>query len=96
MSFADQKSHVVDEKYLNLSWNGDKGTFRCYLCGHRFKIGDIFRWILCLKFGNFIVCEKCDGSDVIDRWEALKEEAKDEKFWWFWRQARIQGEQGSY
>ena len=93
MTFADQKPHAVDEKYLNLPWNGNKRNFKCYLCGYKFKIGDIFRWIFCPKLGNFITCEKCDGSDVIDRWEALHKEAKSGKFWWFQEQAKAQGEQ---
>lgn len=85
MSFIDQKPRVVTEKEYPGHWSGykDGRRFRCYMCGHRFKIGDTFRWVMGTKRGvvNLIVCDKCDSPDILDRWiERLKE--AEEKFWW--------------
>lgn len=64
-----------------------RNSCRCYLCGHAFKVGEI----MSLANGNstpdkrslhnFLVCEACDGEDVLDRWiEHCKEGVK--KYWW--------------
>jgi hypothetical protein len=86
MSFTDQKPRVVTEKDLKASWGGyaDGMRFRCYLCGHKFTIGDIWRWIYAGKNGytNFMVCESCDHENVIDDWIKANEELK-QKYWWF-------------
>ena len=85
MSFTDQKPRVVTEKELKAPWGGyrDGRKFRCYLCGHRFKLGDTFRWVLSRKYMNLMTCGKCDGDDVLERWHKHVEEAK-EKYWWLW------------
>jgi hypothetical protein len=85
MSFTDQKPRIVTEKEYHGKWGGytDGRRFRCYMCGHRFQIGDIFRWVCPKNSGviNFMVCEKCDGPDIVDRWiERVKE--LETKFWW--------------
>ena len=85
MSFTDQKPRIATEKDINAPWGGRKNRFRCYLCGHKFKIGDIWRWVFA-NFGkynccNFLVCEKCDGEDVIDRFQKIKD-----KYSWIWRE----------
>lgn len=72
MSFTDQKQRIATEKECN-NWGGNTESakrFRCYLCGHKFIVGDKWRWIYSASKGlyNFIVCEKCDGPDVLDRW----------------------------
>ena len=85
MSFMDQKPRVVTEREYPGNWGGykDGRRFRCYMCGHYFKIGDIFRWVCPgnRSVGNLMVCENCDGPDIVDRWvERIKE--LDTKFWW--------------
>ena len=87
MSFTDQKPKTVTKKQYPGNWGGykDGRKFRCYMCGHYFKIGDIFRWVLEIKnVVNILVCADCDGPDIIDRWEKRLEEynALREKFWW--------------
>lgn len=88
MSFTDQKPRVATEKDCKAPWQGyNNGKyFRCYLCGHKFKVGDYWRWVfagpmkgLC----NFLVCEECDCDDVADKWEAQNKEFDSEKWWWF-------------
>lgn len=95
MSFTDQKSRKATENDLKARWNGKKPgeEFRCYLCGYKFKVGDIWRWVYGsnrkvtapngITWGvcNFIVCEDCDGDDVLDRWVQANEEAR-RRFWW--------------
>lgn len=86
MTFTDQQPRVATEDECAAKWGGRKGRFRCYLCGHKFKPGDIWRWVYASNKGvlNFMVCEECDGPDVINRWIAVQCEAKlmKQKFWW--------------
>lgn len=96
MNFTDQKPRVATEEDCKLPWGGPPAgkRFRCYLCGHKFKVGDVWRWVYALgaTFENSngkkhgvvspIVCESCDGEDVLDRWVAMNKEAL-EKYWWF-------------
>lgn len=85
MSYTDQKTRVVTEKEYPGKWGGytDGRRFRCYMCGHFFKIGDIFRWVMGTKRGipNLVVCDKCDCSDILDKWVKRLKEAET-KFWW--------------
>lgn len=87
MSFIDQKPHIATERDCKGSWLGGKNGkyFRCQLCGHKFVPGDIYRWIYCgdIKLTNIIVCEKCDGEDVKEKWLKTYRESKD-RFWWLW------------
>lgn len=82
MSFTDQKPRKATEEDLKAKWGGvpDGKLFRCYLCGHKFEIGDIWRWVHAKVFHNFLVCEKCDGEDVLDKWNKHIEELKT-KYW---------------
>jgi hypothetical protein len=83
MSFTDQKPRVVTEKELKARWGGysDGRMFRCYLCGHRFQLGDVWRWVYSpRKWHNFMVCEKCDGDDVLERWWKHMDDART-KYW---------------
>jgi len=69
MSFTDQKPFVVTEEQTKVHWGGG---FWCKLCGHRFKAGDTARWVYANSTpgagcGNFMVCDKCDGPDVLKR-----------------------------
>jgi len=87
--FTDQKPRIVSEEELEAPWGGDKPgeRFRCWLCGHKFELGEYWRWV----FGgnhepplaNFMVCMKCDDENVIDHFAAATEEAK-ERFWWLY------------
>ena len=83
MSFTDQKVRVATEKHVTAKWGGAPNgeRFRCYLCGHKFTVGDEWRWVFTKKYGNLMVCKKCDGSDVLDRWYAANEELET-RFWW--------------
>lgn len=84
MSFTDQKPRIATEKDCKAKWGGYKNgdRFRCYLCGHKFKPGDTWRWVYSQKYMNFLVCDSCDGDDVQERWIAANKELR-EKFWWF-------------
>lgn len=91
MSFLDGKPRVATEQDCQTRWHGmplGEG-FRCNLCGHRFKVGDIFRFVFTNDTpgagGNPLVCEKCDGPDVKERWAAMVAEAR-ERFWFFTRE----------
>jgi hypothetical protein len=87
MSFTDQKPRVVTEKDLSTRWGGGKPgkKFRCFLCGKKFEIGDIWRWVYAnhsnIGFGNFFVCADCDGPDVLERWEKNCAILKT-RYWW--------------
>lgn len=87
-SWTDQTPQVATEEDIHAPWNGGKDGkyFRCYLCGHRFAVGDIWRWAY-TSFGNLIVCNQCDGSDVVGKWKSMHEEAQ-ERFWWFTTRGR--------
>ena len=87
MSFTNRKPFTVTDKMCHQSWSGGKNGiyFRCGLCGHKFKAGDICRWVYMNStpeshFGNFLVCENCDGPDVKDRRIAWEQEART-RFW---------------
>lgn len=91
MSFTNQKPRVATEGEIEgfSKW----GKFACYLCGHKFQPGDIWRWVYSAgrtiiingkRWGlmNFKVCASCDGEDVLDRWAAANEEVH-RRFFWF-------------
>jgi hypothetical protein len=94
MSFTDQKQRIATERDCQARWSGNRPgeNFRCYLCGHKFIPGDLWRW----QYGsgrafehdgkrwgvcNFLVCDKCDGPDVLDTWVEMNRELK-QRFWW--------------
>jgi len=88
MSFTNQQPQIATEKDCQGNWGGGKkgSRFRCYLCGHRFIVGDTWRWIYAVKNHviNFLVCTSCDGEDVQEKW--LKHVEKGEReFWWMIR-----------
>lgn len=86
-NLLDGESKVATEEHCSLPWNGTPGgeRFRCYLCGHRFVVGDKWRFVLAngtgKGMGNFLVCEPCDGPDVLDRWDTHCEEGQMKFFW---------------
>lgn len=73
MSFTDQKPHTVTEKDTKAPWSGikDGKRFYCKLCGHQFVVGDTYRWVFAssIQRVNLLVCERCDGPDVLDKWK---------------------------
>jgi len=85
MPFTDGKPRKATKEHLRAPWRGrvDGTAFRCYLCGHRFKVGDVWRflWATHERAINCLVCEKCDGPDVLERWKAHFRDGH-ERFWW--------------
>ena len=93
--FTNQKRRVATEEECHAPWGGLKNGagFRCYLCGHRFRPGDGWRWVYTgsrnfqtpegKTFGviNFKTCDACDGPTVIDRWIARNIEFSSDRFW---------------
>lgn len=86
-AFTDQKPRIATEQDLKARWSCRKPGegFRCYLCGHRFQVGETWRFVFANStkgaFHNFLVCPSCDGPDVLERWVKHCQEAK-EKYWW--------------
>jgi len=87
-SFTDQKPRIATKGNIETLWGGRKDSFRCYMCGYRFQVGDYWRWVYTNNVegasGNPIVCNCCDGEDVVERWKKLVNEVG-EKYWWFVR-----------
>lgn len=96
MSFTDGKPKYATEEDLKAKWSGrkDNSHFRCYLCGHKFILGDYWRFVNSKSstfidifgktwgVGNALTCEKCDGPDILERWVKMHEEAYN-RFWFF-------------
>jgi hypothetical protein len=80
---------VATAEHLKLPWSGDKENFRCRICGHKFKVGDVFRQVFTNCSPNYpsnpIVCQSCDGPDVIERWNqhAAGWAEIEHKYWYF-------------
>jgi hypothetical protein len=80
----DQRPTLVTESLLRLPWRGiGARAFGCYLCGHNFEVGDVFRWQLMSGTINFMVCVErvdgepgCDGDDVCERFRELYERTR--------------------
>lgn len=92
--FTNGLRRVATEQECITKWSGDRPgvRFRCALCAHRFKVGDGWRWqysggshfdVDGKRWGvcNFMVCDACDGPDVIDRWVDRHREYYSDKFW---------------
>jgi hypothetical protein len=94
-TFTNQKRRVATEAECRQDWRcGKNGSrFRCDMCGHRFKPGDGWRWQYSsgTKFTdddgktwgchNPMVCDACDGPDILVRWAAHCAEFHSAKFW---------------
>lgn len=90
---ASEKPFVVSEGHVAVRWGGHPTSshqtrFRCFLCGHRFAVGDKVRLVrgslLGLAGDNPFVCSTCDGEDIIERCRAHQDEGK-RRFWWMGR-----------
>ena len=81
--WTSQEPQVANEHHLSLRWGGfgPGERFRCYLCGHRFMLGDYWRFVFGIDSRNFMTCRECDGPDVHQRFKALNEELR-MRFWW--------------
>ena len=87
MGFTDQKPRTATEEDVKSSWSGGKDGkyFRCKLCGHKFVVGDYWRFVF-HSHGNILVCEGCDKGDPTVKWTQMHEEwgqLGEGKFWWF-------------
>ncbi len=90
MSFTDGKPFTVTAEDVHRPWNGGVNGkyFRCYLCGHKFKIGDVARWQFTNDVpgvgGNPMVCQKCDGTkeEIVTKWKQMHAE-RHGRMWWF-------------
>ncbi len=84
-NFTNQQRRIATEADCKARWGaGAPGAhFRCYLCGHKFKVGDGWRWVYATNRGyiNFLTCDDCDGEDVLERWIQLNLEFRSDKFW---------------
>ncbi len=93
MSFTDQLPHQITQDDIDSSKrlvkHDPRQELRCYLCGIEFVLGDTRRWIYANGTkenpghgcGNFFVCVKCDGDDVLTKWQKAYEELL-QRFWW--------------
>ena len=82
---------TVDEGMVG-RYNRNDHHLRCYLCGHIFILGEQVSLVNNNGWkdrptGDFnpLVCDGCDGEDVLDRWVEHCKEAKrlmKGKFWW--------------
>lgn len=91
-TFTNGKRRVATAQDMQTKWGLDGKSFHCYLCGHWFREGDGWRWQYAggvrvkdedgKTWGvtNFMVCDECDGPDVIDRWKKLNEEFLSPRF----------------
>ena len=87
MGFTDGNPRVATESDIVGKWSGGKPgeCFRCYLCGYKFCVGDIWRFVYDndgngAGFGNFLVCSKCDCDNVRENWKQHINIAV-EKYW---------------
>lgn len=89
MSFTDQKPFTVIQEDMERNWCGRwLEVFRCYLCGHKFKLGDTVRWVFTnfisgLPPGNPFVCGDCNGDNVLEKMKSRHANAKSGKYWYY-------------
>lgn len=72
MSFTDQKPFDINAEQLASFNRRGRRKLHCVLCGHEFVEGETVRWVYANsadgpRCGNFFVCTKCDGEDVLKR-----------------------------
>lgn len=83
--FLDQQPHVATTEECLFPWSGGKDGkhFRCYLCGHRFVPGDTYRFLFNSQQSppHLLVCDKCDGGDVLARFREMRRIAE-KTYWW--------------
>ena len=92
MSFTDGKWRQVTEKDLKVRWSGSPAAlrFRCKMCGHKFVLGDQWRFVWAnvenspTRTGNFMVCWKCGGEKDDFRLRLEMSRIEKEGFYRFW------------
>lgn len=83
-NFLNGQSFVVDEADLQRKFGGG---FHCKICGQKFKVGDVVRWVFAngtkdQGTGNFFTCSPCDTPDVLHKAkESLRLAVKLAKQW---------------
>lgn len=92
--WTNQKPFIVKQSHVDASWNGRKDDFRCAWCGHRFRVGDVARWVFTNTGddakhvpGNLFICASCDvGSreEILQQLIDIGHEFRHPRFWW-WR-----------
>lgn len=84
--FMDGLPRFVDEATMQMRWGGSNpgARFRCYLCGHRFVVGEIFRWQYVEgAYSNFFVCRGCDSPKVVQKWKNHVDRLREVAWWLF-------------
>ena len=87
-SFTDGKPRIATDKDVHANWAGgaDGKYFRCAFCGHKFVVGDYWRFVYTNDMpqagGNPLVCKDCDGDDIRQKWAKMCEDFRT-KYWWF-------------
>jgi hypothetical protein len=74
MSFTDQKRFVITEEFFKTALRVNRNNIVCTLCNRDMIIGEGLRWVYANgikpegvhSFGNFFVCDTCDGEDVVE------------------------------
>lgn len=96
-NFTNMQPFVATEDDVKARWGCRAGLFRCAVCGHRFRVGDVVRWFYTNSAeihktvrGNPFVCgDGRHGSDddVTMALVAMAEEVKQLKnrCWWFFK-----------
>ena len=92
MSFTDGKPRVATEADCKGRWSGGLNGkhFRCGFCGHKFKVGDYWRFQFTNDLpragGNPLVCESCDEGPEKTRQKWVKKCKAfydSGEWWWF-------------
>jgi hypothetical protein len=72
--FTNGKHRITTQAEVDAKWGLDGNPHMCDMCGHLFQVGDGWRWQYMNNhspsYGNFSVCDACDGPDVKERWLA--------------------------
>ena len=91
MSILNGQPQIATKEHVNAPWSGSKKNFRCGFCGHKFKVGDYWRFVFTNDIpsagGNPLICEKCDDDNEVVREKWVQKHKKfkelDNDFWWF-------------
>ena len=90
-NFTDGLPRVATQRDTELRWSCSPKNFRCGFCGHKFIVGDTYRFVFTNSHegagGNPLVCQSCDASneELIERWRQKRIEFDSGKWWWFRR-----------
>lgn len=83
--FTDGKLRKATKSEVNAPWCGckhrDGRSFRCYVCGVPIFENDLWRWVYNQPGKNFLTCVRCDGPDVVERFNKLDEKRKFETWY---------------